>query len=857
MERKDLLSTEQMTNLETPQFQTDDSTTVVRFTPWRDPRYLFGLACIALSFILFWASTSKSDNIFAQKDSIWVCHAITIIFWAVMTFSKKAKTHWFETKIDYTLQLMVLSQIGAFALNALLIDVFPPSVLWLQVALTVHCLALLTFSLRDWLPTQVLYALFFIVGMGFVLDIYFLILTLPFTAIGIAAIWFFGITLYACAPLLKVIYEIVFLVKTNAFNPIFKRFFFGGVFATVLALGLFCAAWSHLVHKTQNALGDTQNPLPAWIRIAQILPPSVLTEKLLKSEVATIDNSLFINFSRLGERTHDPLMIVANWLKPIPRMDDADRAHALRAIFDARTQAEERLWSGNNLRIEKVKTSVEFHPAHRLAYTEKVINLKNLDLNQTRWATEEAIFTFRLPEGGVVTSSSLWVDDEEREAFLTTRGKADSAYRSVVGVERRDPSVVHWQEGNAVTVRIFPCSPNMPRQFKLGFTTPLRYQNSQLWYDNITFDGVIADDATDSLRLSFAENPQTITSDLHFDKNLSTNCAATDTWSVSMPTPTLSNEVFSFDKKQYRVQEMTPQYEAFHPKEIYLDINAAWTKQDFKNIIKLMPSDAASDELLFFMDGKKTRFRNDEALFDDLSTKNFSVFPIHLIENPDNALIITKNKPFSPDFTALKGSRFADDMAKVLPNAAPVRVFYLDNQPSTYWHTLQQMRVVHAVGGSLSDLTSLLRDKKFLKQTETLTKLNIPTANMSIEEIPINSPNSSISKQNDHLLRLFAYNKILATVGKNYFSKDYDLKPLIDLAEKGYVVSPVSSLIVLETDEDYKRFGIKKGEKKSLGNAILKQATANKSGAAPEPHEWLLIGLALGLVIFFIRKQPA
>ena len=200
-------------------------------------------------------------------------------------------------------------------------------------------------------------------------------------------------------------------------------------------------------------------------------------------------------------------MIVANAIKPMPRMDDIDRSKCLRAIFDARTQAEQRLWSGNNLRLEKVKTTVELHPAHRLAYIEKTLNLKNIATDNFRWNTEEAIFTFRLPEGGVVTSSSLWIDGEERPAFLTTRGKADSAYRAVVGVERRDPSVVHWQEGNAVTVRVFPCTPTLPRQFKLGFTTPLRKKGDQLIYENITFDGVIADDVKDSLRFHFAELP--------------------------------------------------------------------------------------------------------------------------------------------------------------------------------------------------------------------------------------------------------------------------------------------------------------------------------------------------------------
>lgn len=835
----------------------------IKFLPMHDAIYMAGIVCILLSLSSFLFLGKTSRNTFSiDNQSFWICHIITIFYWSLMTFTRKAETRWFKTKIDYTLQLIVLIQIGAFALNSMLIEVFPPSVFWLQIVLVVHCLTLLAFSLRDLLAEKVMFGLFFLMGIGFLLDIYFFILTIPIGIIGFAGIWFFGISLYGCSAFLKIIYQIVFLLKTNTFNAHFKRFFFVGIAIGIASAALFISGWVGLVKKTNDALSDTNSPLPAWVRVAQVLPPSVLTEKLLKSEIPTIDNSLFLNFSRLGERLHDPLMVVANKLKPIPRMEDADRANALRAIFDARTQAEQRLWSGENLRVEGVKTTIELHPEQRLAYTEKWVSMKNIAINEGRWATEEAIFTFRLPEGGVVTSSSLWIDGEERPAFLTTRGKADSAYKAVVGVERRDPSIVHWQEGNAVTVRVFPCSPVLPRQFKLGFTTPLRKSRDKLIYENITFDGVLAKGVTDSLTMNYTGN--TVLASLKFgeglsfmkkEKNQVATVDAMKNWAFSVPSPPLSTSVFSFDKKTYKVEEYTPQYEAFDAKEIYLDINAAWTKTDFENVMKLN----RDESFMVFLNNKKIQLRNENSseLFESLKSKNFSLFPLHLIKNAENALIITKNKSFSPDFTALKGSTFANDMSTILPDMVQVRVFCLDNLFSTYLNTLRQMRVINADCGTFDDLKRLVFTEKIFKtDTETASKLNITTAQMSIVEQP-QMPNNLPKTENadDHLLRLFAYNKILSEVGKNYFRKDYDLKPLVDLAEKAYVVSPVSSLIVLETEADYERFGIKKGDKKSLGNAVLKQAAASKSGAAPEPAEWILIVLALGVILFFIKKQ--
>jgi hypothetical protein len=62
---------------------------------------------------------------------------------------------------------------------------------------------------------------------------------------------------------------------------------------------------------------------------------------------------------------------------------------------------------------------------------------------------------------------------------------------------------------------------------------------------------------------------------------------------------------------------------------------------------------------------------------------------------------------------------------------------------------------------------------------------------------------------------------------------------MVKEAQEAYVVSPVSSLIVLESSEEYKRFGI------SDAAISLKNAAATSKGAVPEPQEWVLILLVL------------
>jgi XrtN system VIT domain protein len=102
----------------------------------------------------------------------------------------------------------------------------------------------------------------------------------------------------------------------------------------------------------------------------------------------------------------------------------------------------------------------------------------------------------------------------------------------------------------------------------------------------------------------------------------------------------------------------------------------------------------------------------------------------------------------------------------------------------------------------------------------------------------------------DHLMRLFAYNHIMQQAGQAGFARFPDSSALVQTAKEAYVVSPVSSLVVLESEKDYERFDISDSE------ASLKNASAKSKGAVPEPHEWVLIfiGVAVALYLFFKSK---
>ena len=820
------------------------------FNPIDHLQSIAGMGFIALALLIFMFQNGHSDIL---GGGFLTIHVMVIAYFFISVLSRKAKTAWRPTRLNYTLLWLVLLQLGAFTFN-MEFQVFPPSVNWLQVALCISALTFITLTFRDYLGENILLGVFFLLGMSCVIDVYFAFSTLPLMGIGLLGIWFFGLTIYAFSPLLKIIYTTVYMIKNRDENRRFTHYFFGGMGFAVISSAIYLVLWSNMVKTANKAWDDDSSALPAWIRVGQVLPPSVLTEKLLKSNMRGRSNGGFLNIQTNNDRWHDPLVSIANNLFPMPNMSENDRANTLKAVFDARNAAERRLWSGDNLKTSSIETTIDLYAGQRIAYTQQILTIENTERNRS-WDSEEAIFTFRLPEGGVVSALSLWVDEVEREGILTTTGKADSAYRTIVGTERRDPSVVHWQEGNSVSVRVFPCTPQQKRRVKIGFTTPLEKTSNKLVYKSILIEGVPIGDAHQTVTVNGSTDLASNTLDFTQNKDVFTHKGSFETpFSFSIPSVPLSNNLFSFDKKMYRVEDIVPQYEAFDPSDIYLDINSSWG-ENAEEIWQLVKE----KNVYVSLNNQITRVNaeNRTQFFEELAGKNFSIFPFHLIKNPNASLVISLNdKAFSPDFKTLKGSRFAHDMAEKLPGMPLIRIFTMGS--TTYLNTLKQFRITLNDDGDMMKLNKILKDKVFLKNLEIAHLLAIPKANILISEEK--TVNNTLPEAPDHLLRLYSYNKILSQIGRNHFKNDditegvtpsekNDNTEAIRMAEKAHIVTPISSLIVLEKQADYDRFDIKNAQN-SLGNAALKNA-----GAAPEPHEWVLIILSLSIIFWTNRKR--
>jgi XrtN system VIT domain protein len=201
----------------------------------------------------------------------------------------------------------------------------------------------------------------------------------------------------------------------------------------------------------------------------------------------------------------------------------------------------------------------------------------------------------------------------------------------------------------------------------------------------------------------------------------------------------------------------------------------------------------------------------------------------------------------------LRGSRFADNFAKLSKPAAPIHTVCLPSEPGVdalpaYLKTLAELRVLNVLYAPARDLSDLLtKTKQFPRQPDSPTRIVLQEAGMAIKQTPAELVKSSAAP--DHLARLFIYNQLLQRIGRRYFTKNYPTDSLIQQAQQAHIVSPLSSLVVLETARDYERFDIKK-DKLGLDNATLKE-----EGAVPEPHEWAILAMGFCVLGWLLWKK--
>ena len=811
--------------------------------------------------------------------------------------------------------LLVLSLISAYALNREM-SVFERSTGWWVVVLVIGCANYFTVPFFHRLPTGMQQIVCGIAGVSFTAFAYLSVYLIPLYGISACLSFFLGISLHSFVPLLFVIYTIVFMRKAAwEKRKLWIGFFTGLGLSLVITVG-FAFQWHSIVrdmNRNYSRANDEHNPdLPAWVYAAQRSPQGPVTEKILKTGlVYTVYNNHWGFWDGMphvdfGEaKKHDPLVIIATMLSEESVLTDEDKIKMLESLYDSRHQAQERLWRGDDLYTSRVHTQVELWPRLHLSYTEKDITIVNRAMKSFWRNQQEAIYTFHLPEGAVVSRLSLWVNGREEKARLATREKADSAYHTVVGVESRDPSVVHWQEGNTVLVRVFPVLAGESRRFTIGVTAPLavdglagggttaigggeKASGGELVYRNIYFDGPSPAGASEAVAI----RPQQPLSHLWLPgffpegsgggagskgKVIGREGVYQADWAIRFRDEGVDASSFSFNGQQYAMQPYKVEREAAEFGEVYLDVNKSWDREEFETIYQWV----RNKKVYVYSPVSGLEAVNDQnrdELFRELAGEEFSLFPLTAVADSSSALLISKSPPSSPTLADLGQCPFSNQLHTHFLKGQKIRYFNLGNELSPYWKALKECGAFRYEHGNAEDLHVLLTKGEFAKDAENEEQIVLDEAGMvirrkeaagaeALEAAGANmtggkpalngGPENPAGQQQapDHLLRLFAYHHILQKIGGRLPGERPGDDPapeesLVSEAKEAGIVTPVSSLVVLETQNDYQRFNIE-DSKNSLKNAGLQG-----KGSVPEPGEWMLLILVV-LLFLYIRLQSS
>jgi XrtN system VIT domain protein len=316
-------------------------------------------------------------------------------------------------------------------------------------------------------------------------------------------------------------------------------------------------------------------------------------------------------------------------------------------------------------------------------------------------------------------------------------------------------------------------------------------------------------------------------------------------WSFSFPAPAAGGSI-SAGGKSFLVHPIQMENKPFSPQAILVAVNGSRSRAAWKEFISKtygfgLPVYILTNEWFETADVKKAM-----AYLDDCEIPAFNLYPpaFPAKRKLGPVLWVTSGEEQSIPLGELRGSiRFANTQIAATERPADA-VAVLNGRVSEYTASLIDLDRLLLVAQDEASTLKMLGDRRIQVPRETDRVFPLRASAIELEE----SAESASRPGSDLLVRMLMYRRIMRTLGQRFFNHDLDNADMVKLARDGMIVSPVSTLIVLESEADYKRFGIENDP------SLLGQSKLEAPGAVPEPHELALLLLIL-LVIFYTRTR--
>ena len=832
---------------------------LIRFLRRSDIYYRIGLFFLVVSLVLYFLPVCGLVSKEAEAALFFFHAIIALIYWAIRTADRQSIRAWWRVW-HQSIQLNLLL-LGALALNRDL-QVYYSFVPWFLVLLLVSGLQVLLLPGFNYYPRAFRYCLAGLNGVSILIHVYLMMLALPYYPLGVLGLLAVGIGLYLFVPVLFLFFLIRQQIRIRKKSRRYGRLSWSAIFVTLLVAGFFVVqsvADIQYINQRSDRAAANGSDLPAWWRLSQEFGKDTRYGRLLWKasrsgpETERVGGSFdffsLLDFVGETDYLHDPLVKIALVCAPPLRVDPEYLRRVASTTEELEWSEEERLWSAAGLVTKTVDTRVSIWPTCQLAYTEFTIETAQTDTNRVSGQAKEAIYLFQLPEGAVVSSLSLWVNGREERARVTSPGKAREAYRAIVGREQRDPSMVLWKEGNGVSVRVFPVPMGGERKFRLGISSFLKRDGNRLIYREPIFQGPPSSNAVANTLIEFQEAVADLQlpgdfevgdNGIHWRKG-----RYSSGWSTHFAAPVPAACSYRFQGESYYLDQFRPNPEPAPIAAIYLDLHKYWKREEALAILK-----AADDRPVFTLFDKPTllTINNFDQAWSRAQDLEFGLIPFYQIPDWEQALLVYKPGKNRIKLGELENYRWYTALED-RPNAERIRFFNIGEEPEVLISTLRDMRLLHYASGDIPTLTEWISKRYFPRWEENDRQVVLFGPSLILrktpEPLPVSGP--------DHLVRLFVYNDILKKSGGRFAQSPVNEKKFAEMARTAQIVSPFSSMIVLETEQDYQRFQIEENPPGSLSTT----AGIQNGGAAPEPEEWALIavGICFFLGQFFYQRR--
>ncbi|MGD9168999.1 MAG: VIT domain-containing protein [Candidatus Thiodiazotropha sp.] len=692
---------------------------------------------------------------------------------------------------------------------------------------------------------------------------YYAAIFLPLMPIGIIALVFYGIGLLPLAPIVSLVMasRLYYRLKTKHDDQVGKKsYLFKGISTAIFALLLLdipsAATYFGVGWATSNS-GETRESGIKLIRsfgdkdllLRLCYQGSRQATGLLSFAAIRFSEHSSISPAKARELFYQVTGETFN-MYPVPysgrswsRFDgfsfDADQGG---------TEVGGRV-KGLDLVLSRLDGSIDSDDG--VAYLEWVLEFRNSSFSQ-----QEARLQIALPQEGVVSRATLWVNGEESEAAFAGRAKARQAYQSVVRV-RRDPLLVTTSGVDRILVQAFPIPPNGGTiKFRIGITAPMELRG--LDRASVVLPAIVDRNFSIGEEVKHAvwiEGKHPFKTDLFdVESRLVTPQLFRLNGSISDKGLAVTRKLLT----SQRDASVTQSISRFGENEVVV-----------QNVVNEEP--VSSDALFVVVDGSNKVGPHIEAIINALGRIPAGKRVGLIVADGEGASVEIaewSGSQKSKIEAVLRGTEFVggQDNAPALTSAIKLLEQY-ESAELLWIHSPQPIRfegtrslleqglyrLTRLPKISLYSLqpgpNKLLNDAKWALTSRTIPRLGrveedlggffeslYSTSSRPVFQRTVEGSSLMAVTGSQHIARLWARDQVRSLLENN------DMKNAISLAANYQLVTAVSGAVVLENQQQYNENDLTPVDK-------------NTVPTIPEPHQWVLAFFVVVVMLWFLRQN--